>query len=654
MENKATSLLSLFLPPDRNLKGYFGLLCGFSASEDFLDRAMENFTTMNSAQRAELGSLNLALFLDKRKKQITSVSRLHHAMFKGKDGAFSLMHAKVGFLTFSKNKFSPIEAIRIFVSTANWTRIGMIENLDLAWKLDIKIDDKDTSKGDVAEIRKVLEYFKELIRYYPLLKTCQEQVAKIEAIIPPSSSKESGVTRFFSTFDKIDDKPASVLQCVKRRFERANNARPFNILICGSGFYEHVLTDKQNVKTDNLQVLKLIEKTLCATSTFTKRINGFIVANPIDYWKFKPALESDGKIDWEIRKFEDHADLIENQLRTFLHAKYIFAGYLHNDRYPSAQLYIGSGNLSKKGFTYTLSQPEGNIEAGVVVDASEMTDDQVDIALCVSDESIEANEIPSNPIQSTPEYLEEETQYAAPMRAIVDYDSKKRTGRIEWGEDPDNGYFLGTSSPEKFKIKAGQDHIEFPPHLELKGHLGVFFGENTYPQLIPIISTDGRYCITPPNKVDAESILSLLLTYPEFTTGSDDSDESDIGGAYSAVDITKETLNQSSARTLSTAMELIESIARKNQDTHPDLLLGWFEQLTFTLVRCLKDDEKKKFQEVRRNFLSILKETHFAPNWSGLDDAAPYKLAYSSSIDQIASDWGIDAYPGLTGGPHDQ
>ncbi len=79
-------------------------------------------------------------------------------------------------------------------------------------------------------------------------------------------------------------------------------------------------------------------------------------------------------------------------------------------------------------------------------------------------------------------------------------------------------------------------------------------------------------------------------------------------------------------------------------------MLGWFERLVFTLTRCLKDEEKKNFQGIGINILSVLEEEHFAPNWKLLDEPTRFKDAYHSCLVQIAKDWGINTFPRFDGG----
>ena len=57
------SLAQHFEAPDDYL-GHFGWVCGYSADAPFLNDAVERFTRLTAAQRAHLGRIALAVFLD--------------------------------------------------------------------------------------------------------------------------------------------------------------------------------------------------------------------------------------------------------------------------------------------------------------------------------------------------------------------------------------------------------------------------------------------------------------------------------------------------------------------------------------------------------------------------------------------------------------
>lgn len=634
------SLLNLFMPPRPDLKGQIGFLSGYSASEEFLDRALENFTTLGKLQRAEQGLLSLVLFLDKRCKQITSVTGLQHEMFSGNDRAFSLMHAKVGLLSFAKNKYSKIEFIRVFVSTGNWTRQGMVDNLDHAWKLDIELIEERSA--DLMEARKILNFFKTLSSHYPLLKKSEEQLKLIDAILPISDpSDELKKTKFFSTFDVSREKPLSMLESIKSRLRKDKNSKPFNTLICGSGFFEETDSSAGAPKKE-LRVFREIEEKLCASEEFTNKVNGYVVANAHDYIKFKSLIKQKGNVSWNLRGFRDPVQKNQNQIRSFLHSKYILAGYRHGERLTSGKIYFGSANLSKKGLLYNLQNPEANIEAGVVLDASGLSNDEVDALLCIGPDAIDESQIDGTIASTLPEFEDSVTIFAAPIKAIVNFDLRIGTGTIEWSNLPKDCYL--NLNGKRIDVVAGQSQILFGDFSIPLSQLNFFVSHTDESFVVPLITTDGRFCLHPPEQVSAESLLNLLLVFPDSLAGSDDDDEGAGIRLTGANLVGSEQTRRGSSRVLNTAMELVEQIARKNQEITIDLLPIWLDRLQFILTRCLAPSEKISFQKIGINFLDVLKEAHFSPNWEKLAATLEQREFYNAMIDDIAADWDVKQF----------
>ena len=54
-----------------------------------------------------------------------------------------------------------------------------------------------------------------------------------------------------------------------------------------------------------------------------------------------------------------------------LHAKFVYAGYLRDGYASNGWLYLGSGNLSRRGILSHGGMREGNVETGVVFEVPE-------------------------------------------------------------------------------------------------------------------------------------------------------------------------------------------------------------------------------------------------------------------------------------------
>ena len=641
------SLLSLFYPPDKTLKGQIGFLCGYSASEDFLDRALENFNTCSKQQRYEQGLLSLVLFLDKRCNPITSVAGLQQEMFAGQDNSFSLMHAKVGLLAFAKNKFSDIEVIRLFVSTGNWTRQGMLENLDHVWKLDVNL--KTAKTKDLLEARKVINFFIDLSQHYPLLTLSQQQLNKLDHLIPAATEAELQNTKFFSTFDTEKNLPLSMLQGIKKRMRKDRSSKPFNTIICGSGFYEEV-DESTTQKTKELKVFNEIQKNLCDSNNFTNKVSGFVVANKNDYAKFKSTINQNQELSWKLYAIRDPLQKNLNLVRHFLHSKYIFSGAKFKSGYPSAKIYLGSANLSKKGLLYNLKNPEANIEAGVVIDVSGITEQEVDDWLCISKKPVDEAEIENSTLNSENEFTDNETIFAAPIKALTNYDWQTNTADIEWGPTPKDCYF--NLNNKRYDIFKDKTNIQINEEATLGSQLTVFSTDTNESFIIPIITSDGKFCAHPPEQVGAESILNLLLVFPDSISGSDEDEDDSVITVMGSLNSNQQNTGPTSVRLLNLAMELVEQIARKNQELTIEQLPVWQERLVFTLTRCLAKNEKAGFQKIAVNFLDVLKEPHFSPNWQKLAAHDDQIQSYNLAIDTVAQDWGIKTFNSIKAAQH--
>ena len=57
-----------------------------------------------------------------------------------------------------------------------------------------------------------------------------------------------------------------------------------------------------------------------------------------------------------------------------LHAKFVYAGYLRHGHVSNGWLYLGSGNLSRRGILTHGAMADGNVETGVVFAADERLD----------------------------------------------------------------------------------------------------------------------------------------------------------------------------------------------------------------------------------------------------------------------------------------
>lgn len=150
---KPLSLAQHFEAPDDFL-GCFGWLCGYAADAGFLDDAAERFMRHTRAQRAAIGRIALALMLDPGNPPVSLIDApgvLHLPIITLKSRPFVLLHAKVALLGFRHTADAQRWQLRLIVSTGNWTRETLEENLDLAWRVDLSSEDLQGSEETVRQ-----------------------------------------------------------------------------------------------------------------------------------------------------------------------------------------------------------------------------------------------------------------------------------------------------------------------------------------------------------------------------------------------------------------------------------------------------------------------------------------------------------------------
>ena len=81
---------------------------------------------------------------------------------------------------------------------------------------------------------------------------------------------------------------------------------------------------------------------------------------------------------WEIVRPSDALGL-----NRCLHAKFVYVGYLRDGHASNGGLYVGSGNLSRRGLLTSGAMTGGNVECGVVLPVSERLDGDRDRAFAV-------------------------------------------------------------------------------------------------------------------------------------------------------------------------------------------------------------------------------------------------------------------------------
>ena len=353
-------LLDVFVPPE-GMVGHSCALVAMTGQEDFLEAAVQRFCGLRPRQRVELGQVLIYLMLDGHaspsRQQVTPPGRIPglHELQPRPVAPKSLLHAKLALLAFSRNRTAAPSYLRLAVITANFTYEFARRQLELVWTVELPLDvplggtAHATERADIAAAG---EFVTRLLdtRFYRdergLPARERKLTARLDMLLDTSAKikPERGRPRFIHSLDE------SLYDQIKQRFRRATERK--NLLLCGSGFYE-----EPSGKTKKPAVLAKLED----LGVFTGNVCRVALVDPAEAgavasWARKGLAEG-----WELLRPFD--------VRGFgrrLHAKFVYVGYLRNGYASNGWLYLGSGNLSRRGLLTTGSMAEGNIECGVV------------------------------------------------------------------------------------------------------------------------------------------------------------------------------------------------------------------------------------------------------------------------------------------------
>jgi hypothetical protein len=309
---------------------------------------------------------------------------------------------------------------------------------------------------------------------------------------------------------------------------------------------------------------------------------------------------------------------------------------------------LGSANLSRKAMLNKFGSPNSNIEAGVVLDYPKSSLDEWQKALAMGDVDLTETDLDELAGLPQSEFENSPTVFAPPILAINNLNLSTGLGDIQWGKKPEDCFYfnnLGT----KIEIKATSSQINLSSIKLTDSQLTLSSVVNQRQFIVPIIGQDGTYCQRAPEQHDAESILNLLLSFPDSIEKSDEDliENLNTGIQLNSLKADENLLKQRCGRTLNLAMELIEAVSRKNHLLSQCEINAWIERLFFTLTRCLTFQAKEEFAKLKINFLSLLKVNNFAPPWQSLNVGGAQIEFYELMIDRIASDWKINEYPPL-------
>lgn len=573
-----STLLDLFDPPD-GMVGHSAALVAMTATQDLLEEAMERFTGLRPEQRAQLGTVVAFLMLDphttaSRKAALPpgSVPGLYELQPRPVSLA-SLLHAKLAILGFARTRTGAPVHIRVAVLTANLTYASVKQHLELAWVVDLPVDDADPQRR--ADVGAAASFVQELVaRRFRRGEPGSALTARLDALLEVATS--IAPTRPRSRFIHSLTEPLE--KQIQRRFrDGVRSAR--NLLLCGSGFFENAGSG-----TAKPEVLGALEK----LGVLTERPYRVLLADPYGAGALG-AWASAGPTDgWKVQRAED---AFERGRPRRLHAKFVYAGYLRDGHASNGCLYLGSGNLSKRGLRTHGELPSGNVECGVVIGVPErMGPDELRARLFWNDAlpAIGATEWSSDGAVEEDAPETEELISVPPILCATIEESPTPALRLTWRDDAPDAlraeiWWAGTEwiALEPRQTRAPFDVAPVAPRVR-----DALTGETW---AIPLIDPRGRVCWEPPRAATYDEAIAVLLDFPirPADAAEDEDDELDELGldddAASARAASSDATSEAKSYALHAGAELLESVAALQQSLPTEMLDDWIDHLDRSL-----------------------------------------------------------------------
>ncbi len=643
--NKPATLSQYFEPPEGYV-GHFGWVCGYSADASFMNTALERFTGQTESQRAWEGKIKLILMLDGGNHQITTtqVPGLTHLPVLNGSRKYNLMHAKVALLKFKK---ADQWAIRLVVSTGNWTRQTAEKSLDLAWSETIY--SKDLEGGEVFQLASDIGAANGLLNWLldfystSLLEMSDQFIKDISSFkekLNIVESKKSGTPRFVHTLHK------SLLDQLVPTIKAHTGSISRNSISIGSGFYESVSDSNKVPKAIEQIIVKLKTEKLLTSEPYKE-----IFVNPSSCQGVSTSFEALIDDGYSIyRSIAPSKIFGENSDRT-LHAKFIL-GYSHRDnskKLNNAWVYLGSGNITGPGFLRS-AESNGNVEAGIIDrldgcvlegEGGHLITDLLPIQWGSKVEELEGLSFGSEMEEREAEFI------SSPVEYVV-FDLNKRVLTLPNHDASLNISILDPMTNEALGFSDGCFlwlNEDVPRSVSIEW---IAENENMI-SVIPVVDSLGRIAATELPELRITDAWLQLASFPMPPDDMADDSESTGEMEWSAIGKKPKFSDDAiDAYPIRKMMEIIENIADKQTKlTELDWEL-WCERLKQSLIQAKSAPIVELFRSWELNPISALYEVPFRPSFAE-DNTSSMGILYESVLDTVSEEWGVDNMIGFQG-----
>ncbi len=650
---KPPSLAQLFDAPE-GLVGHFGWLCGYSADAAFLNDAVERFVRHTSGQRAHLGRIALGAMLNPGNVQITPVDVpgvMHLAYVAGQPKPFRLLHAKVAVLGYREENNPSQWLLRIIVSTGNWTRATLEQNLDLAWHLDIAAQDLKAQDDAVRQARADINATWGMLKW---LRGFFDTRVFTDAPPGRSTTETRDAYQWFEELlDSIpnprgilprvfDSRHAALVDQLPELVKTHCSPVTRNYFGMGSGFFE---STQDSGRIPN--VLDRTAQTLQEAGLLTKSPEVDIFVNPRGCQAVAESFKAIRERGWSVREAYKPEFFSEGEIRS-LHAKFLLSA---NSRTKSplcssAWVYLGSGNLTAAGFAQKMSENGGNLEVGVVLPAGELYWEPT--------RGVPPNQLVYNvlPVQwdgefagdgvlssGSPFVLPEDTFVAAPLPYLL------------WVFDGDQGVLKSPSEVDvPFDVLDSAEVAcdrrapmlfvwtgERPRQVLLRWVTG---SGSEHRAFVPVLDEFGRVAATKLAQMDVDDVWRQLQSFPMPPDEEDipppDDPPPDGHGRPTGGSATLQAVVYPIRR----MMQLVENIAARQTSVPPADWTAWCIRLEQSLCQAANSRVAASFQTLGLNPISPLWQKPFRPTFAETSET-PEGRTYEDALKRVESTWGM-------------
>ncbi len=635
----AQTILDVFEPPEGRV-AHSAALVAMTGARDFLEDGLVRFTGLKARQRTELGITNAYLLLDAQATPVRAAVFAPHELpglheLQPRAVAPALLHAKLALLAFAPSRTGAPTDVRLAILTANFTYTCAKHQLELAWMVDVALAE-EASAPDRAAVADAADFVATLIdRRYHLAERAlpakrRRLTARLDILLETCRGlrPERAVSGFIHSLDE------PLHPQIKRQMKRLRTSAKRNFLLCGSGFYE-----EPGPGAGKPTVLAKLED----LGGFTGKVRRVAIAEPTRAGALAPWARAGAVDGWELAAPHD----AEGLNRT-LHAKFIYVGWLRDGAASNGCLYLGSGNLSRRGLLSAESAARDkktahghdgvNIECGVVLTVKQLEAEDLASSLFWhgTDEQLAFDEWAPG---VGPEDVDEPAIVASPIlvaRVIAEGELA-----LEWRADVGDGPYTVRTGLEWIEVIRGQASttLSAGAHPDV---LRVRDVSTAREWIVPVVDAVGRTCWTPPRFETYDDALAALLDFPIRPVegcGDDDDDEGGDGDDREppTVATPRPADDHIKSYALHAAADLLERTAALQQSLDPAMLDDWLDHIERFFHASFPAALIATWRSYRVDVFAHLRAAELRPR----EMTAKQRGRYEAILAAVAAAWGL-------------